>query len=106
MYYISVLSKKDFFVLSEAGWISNASLILTINNQYYHINLSQFNLRSVKGIVHYGRQQVNNGLFISIVTGIKLPPPIFLNRMHTYDPRKMDDESKENKAAKVKWIAL
>ena len=55
MYYISVLSKKEFFVSSEVGWINNSNIILTINNQYYHINLNHHDLKGIKNVLSYGR---------------------------------------------------
>lgn len=54
-YYVSILSKKEFFITSEVGWISNTNLILTLNNQYYLMNLNHADLCKVKNNIYYGK---------------------------------------------------
>ena len=54
-YYLSVLSKKEFFVDSEVGWISDHNLILTLNNQMYMMNLNHTDLTPVGNNIYYGK---------------------------------------------------
>lgn len=64
--FISVSTKQNLQQLSEIGWINKSQLILTLNNDYYLINLQQKDLIKVKNSIIYGRQQVNMNLFCSI----------------------------------------
>lgn len=59
---------------SELGWVTADKLVLTLNNDFYLINLSHSNLTDVKKKVKYGLQQVNLGLFCSIVAASKTRP--------------------------------
>ena len=54
-YYISVQSQNEFVVSSEVGWISKSKLILTINNEYYLLNLIHNDLVKAKNQVKYGK---------------------------------------------------
>lgn len=55
-YYVSVLSKEEFTVDSEVGWISDQNLILTINDHFYLMNLNHSDLNYVGNNIYYGKQ--------------------------------------------------
>ena len=67
LYFLNISSKSCLQNTSEIGWITKNNLILTLNNAYYLINLKQKDLLSAKNDIVYGKQQVNMGLFCSIV---------------------------------------
>lgn len=56
---------------SEVGWVTKNKLILTLNNDYYLINLKQKQLKRVNRDISYGKQQVNMNLYCSIVRKIE-----------------------------------
>ena len=62
------MSKKEIITTSEIGWVSKQKLIITLQNNFYLVNLEHEDLIQIKNGIAYGRQQVNMGLFTSIVT--------------------------------------
>ena len=56
IHYVTVYSKRDFYVTSEVGWISNSKLILTVNNEYYLLSLSHKDLYRVTNDLAFGTQ--------------------------------------------------
>lgn len=53
--FLSISSKQNLQTTSEIGWINKSQLILTLNNDYYLINLRQKDLISVKNKIKYGK---------------------------------------------------
>lgn len=62
---------------SEVGWISTNQFLLTINNQFYLLNLKHKDLVRVKNDIKYGRQQLNMNMFCSITR--KIPRTKYLD---------------------------
>mmetsp|Transcript_14472 Transcript_14472/g.22453 ORF Transcript_14472/g.22453 Transcript_14472/m.22453 type:complete len:95 (+) Transcript_14472:4245-4529(+) len=56
----------------EVGWVSKNKIIITIDNDYYLLNLDNPQLQNVQNKLFYGTQQVNVGLFASQVAQRKL----------------------------------
>ena len=52
---------------SELTWISNSKIILTINNEFYLLNVQHDDWMKVQKKVLYGRQHINMGLYVSIL---------------------------------------
>ena len=67
IYFINIISKRDLMVSSEIGWVSKEKLIVTINNNYYLMNLDLNSMVIAKHGIRYGLQQVNGDLFVTIV---------------------------------------
>lgn len=67
VYYIKLQSSRDFLVDSEVGWINKRKIVLTVDNNYYMINLSHANLKSTETGLLFGLQQVNINIFATIV---------------------------------------
>lgn len=67
-HFLNFSTKDPLQTTSEAGWINRKNLILTLNNEYYLINLKHSDLNKVKNSIQYGKQMVNMSLFCSIVT--------------------------------------
>jgi hypothetical protein len=46
--FFNVLSKDALMTSSEIGWLSNSKFILTLNNDYFLVNLTHKNLTEVE----------------------------------------------------------
>jgi len=46
--FFNVLSKDALMTSSEIGWLSNSKFILTLNNDYFLVNLTHKNLKEVE----------------------------------------------------------
>jgi len=68
--FINVSIKEEIQTSSEIGWISRDKLVLTLNNDFFLVNLSHKDLVGVKGQIKFGVQQVSMNLFCSIVRNI------------------------------------
>lgn len=68
IFFIRIMQKKELLVQSEAGWLQKDRLILTMNNSYFMLNLGHKDLYGCSNGINYGIQQVNMGLFASIVS--------------------------------------
>lgn len=66
-YFLSMAVKNPIDTISEVGWINQNQLVLTLNNEFYLVNLKHKDLIKVKNDIKYGRQQLNMNLFCSIV---------------------------------------
>ena len=67
MYFIRIESRQEFIGDSELSWIDKNKIIITIDNDYYLMNLDNPELVSVGEKLLYGSQQVFSGLFITLV---------------------------------------
>jgi len=56
----------------EMVWINKNKIIITVDNDYYLLNLVNPKLKNASNILFYGTQQVNAGLFASLVAQKKL----------------------------------
>jgi hypothetical protein len=65
--FFNVLSKDALMTSSEIGWLSNSKFILTLNNDYFLVNLTHKNLTEVENNIQYGRQHLNTKMFVSIL---------------------------------------
>ena len=55
-YFIVVSVRNPIEMRSEVGWINASKFILTINDQFYLLNLKHNDLIRVKNDIKYGRQ--------------------------------------------------
>ena len=69
--YVAVKRKTDFQFSSEVGWISDNYLLLTLDNNYYLMNLDHSKLSVTKNKIYFGKHQVNTGLYVSIVSSVE-----------------------------------
>lgn len=67
VYYIKLQSRRDFVLESEVGWINKNKIVLTLDNDYFMINLSHSNLKATNSGILFGLQQVNMDIFATIV---------------------------------------
>jgi hypothetical protein len=65
--FLNISLKENITLMSEIGWINRNQLILTLNNEFYLINLKHQDLTKTLNGIMYGIQQVNMGLFCSLV---------------------------------------
>ena len=56
LFFLNISSKNFLQTTSEVGWITKDKLILTLNNDYYLINLKHKDLIKVKNNIIYGKQ--------------------------------------------------
>jgi allantoicase len=52
---------------SEVGWISNTKLILTVNNEFFLVNIDSTQLQTINCCLKYGRQHINMNLYATIL---------------------------------------
>ena len=71
VYFVSVYQRNDILVDSKIGWCTNEQLILSINNQYYLLDLNkrQMLLQNTNNNILYGKQH-NSGFFITIASSM------------------------------------
>jgi hypothetical protein len=66
-YFVNISLKSELQTTSEIGWVNNNQLILTLNNDFYLVNLQVKDMVKSKNNTRFGIQQVNMGTFCSIV---------------------------------------
>jgi hypothetical protein len=67
-FFLNVSVKKELINSSEIVWINNNQLILTLNNEFYIVNLKHNDLSKVKGGTYlYGVHNVNMNIFCSLI---------------------------------------
>lgn len=64
--FVNISVRDTLLTSSEIGWINKNYLILTLNDDYYIINLKHTDMIKVRNGIKYGMQQVNMNLFCSI----------------------------------------
>ena len=52
---INVMSKDTLITDSEVEWISNTKILLTINNEFYLLNLQHTDWMKIGDTILYGR---------------------------------------------------
>ena len=68
--FINFSVRDNIVLTSQIAWINRNQLILTINNAYNLINLKHTDLLKTKNRIMYGIQQMNMGLFCTLVKKI------------------------------------
>ena len=66
-FFINLSLKEEISTDSEIGWITKDKLILTLNNEFYLVNLHQRSMVEASPRLHYGIQQVHMEMFCSLV---------------------------------------
>ena len=73
-FFVNITSKIDLVTGSEVVWINNNQLILTMNNNFFIIDLKHNDLTKVigdYGVFMYGIQQVNMNIFTTVIRSSK-----------------------------------
>ena len=84
---INVMSKDYLITDSEVEWISNTKILLTINNEFYLINLQHSDWIKIEDKILYGKQHISMRLFVSI---LKCPHLSLTKPMPKYDARQKE----------------
>ena len=70
-YFVNISLKKELHNTSEVGWVNQHQLILTLNNDFYLVNLKSKDMVRARNNIRFGTQQVNMNTFCSIVRRIQ-----------------------------------
>lgn len=66
-FFVNISLKEELHNSSEVGWVNQHQLILTLNNDFYLVNLKSKEMVKSRNFIRFGTQQVNMNTFCSIV---------------------------------------
>ena len=55
-YFVNISLKKELHNTSEVGWVNQHQLILTLNNDFYLVNLRSKDMVKVRNNIRFGTQ--------------------------------------------------